>query len=1203
MANPSETFVHLHVHTEYSILDGAAKIQGLVDAAVADGQPAIAMTDHGNLHAAFEFYNTAKKAGIKPIIGMEAYVAPRVHRSDKTRTYFGDQGKNDVSYGAYTHMTILAKTTEGMQNLFRISSIAYAEGVFYKPRVDRELLRKYGKGLIGTTGCVSGEVATLLRFGRWDDAVETVREMQEIFGKENYYCELMRHNMALEKEVEPLLLKLAQETGMPLLATNDSHYVHDHDADSQAALLCVQSGATLDDPERFKFDGAGYYLKSAKQMRELFSDLPEACDNAVALAEGCEVEFEKRDLIPTFPVPEGETEASWFEKEVRAGMKRRFPNGVPEAQSKQVDYEIEMIIQMKFPGYFLVVADFIGWARSQGIRVGPGRGSAAGSIVAYALGITDLDPIEYGLIFERFLNPSRVSMPDIDVDFDDRRRGEVIKYVYQKYGEDRVAQIGTFNTIKAKAALKDSARVLGLPYSVGEKLTKAFPPPKLGNEISLSVIFDEKAERYAEASDLRNIIQTDPDCQKVYELALGLESLKRSTSVHAAGVIISKEPLIDVVPLMTREGEDGFITQFDQPPLEKLGLLKMDFLGLRNLTVLDDALDNIRANGLEAPVLEELKFDDEKTFKLLGAGDTLGVFQLDGDQMRVLLRMMKPTGFEDISAALALYRPGPMGVDAHVNYAKRKNNLQQNIPIHPTLKEPLAEILDVTYGLIVYQEQVMAAAQKVANFSLAQADVLRKAMGKKDADELAKLRASFSEGMQANGYSEEAVTALWDTLLPFSGYAFNRAHTACYGVISYWTGYMKANYPAEYMAALLTSVGDSKDKLAVYLSECRRMGLEVLSPDVNESTGRFTGKGNSIRFGMAAIRGVGEAVVDAIVETRKSKGEFKSFGDFLKKVPGSVCTKRTVESLIKAGAFDSLGHTRRALHQIFEAAVDSQASVKKKEATGQVDLFGDLFDDDPMQIDVPNVEEWNKKTKLAYERELLGLYVSDHPLIGRESQLANSADFSIGTFLAKSKDEIKDGETVTLAGLVTSVSTRIGKNSGKPYAMVVIEDFDGELQFMLAGKSFEEHAKALSPDMVVAVRGRVSERDDSRTINLYSLGVLDAPTEDDALVLRLRMDEKEATRGVLQALNGILAAHKGPNEVCIYLTNEGAKPKPFALPSRVKLSSELFAEIKLLLGSDCIMTEKALVEALAQAIPEANESPLVIEQTTLLGTD
>ena len=1199
-----DSFVHLHVHTEYSILDGAAKIDALVKAAAADGQPAIAMTDHGNVHAAYEFYNTAKKHGIKPIIGMEAYVAPQVHRSDRTRTYFGDGAKDDVSYGAYTHMTLLATSTEGMYNLFKLSSLAYMEGMFYKPRIDRELLRKYGKGLIGTTGCISGEIATLLHFGRYEDAVASVREFQEIFGKENYYCELMRHGVAREISTEPLLLKLAEETGMPLLATNDSHYVHDHDSVYQSALLAVQSNAQLDDPTRFKFDGSGYYVKTAAQMRELFADLPEAIENTLKIAERCEVEFPKRDLLPKFPVPEGETEASWFEKEVARGMAWRYPNGIPAAQAERAEYEIRVIKEMGFPGYFLVVADFIGWARKQGIRVGPGRGSAAGAIVAYALGITELDPVKYGLIFERFLNPERVSLPDIDVDFDDRRRGEVIRYVYERYGEDRVSQIGTFNTIKAKAALKDAARVLGYPYALGEKLTKAFPPPVLGKEISLSVLDDPNDERFKETSDLRAIFASDPDAQKVLELARGLEGLKRSTSVHAAGVIISRDPLVDVIPLMTRDGEDGVITQFDQPPLEKLGLLKMDFLGLRNLTVLDDALDNIRANGGEAPILEELDLDaDEKTYKLLGSGETLGVFQLDGGPMRALLRAMKPTGFEDISAAIALYRPGPMGMDTHNNYAKRKNKLQENQPVHATLKEPLAEILDPTYGLIVYQEQVMAAAQKVAQFSLGQADVLRKAMGKKDADELAKLRASFAEGMHANGFTEEAVTALWDTLLPFAGYAFNKAHSACYGVLSYWTAYMKANHPAEYMAALLTSVGDSKDKMAMYLSECRRMGLKVLSPDVNESVARFSGKGSQIRFGLAAVKGIGEAVVAEIERTRKEKGEFKSFGDFIKKVPGTVCSKRVIEALIKAGAFDSLGHSRRALASIFESAIDAQVAVKKNEASGQADLFGDLFEDDPISISVPEMGEWNNKIKLTYEREMLGLYVSDHPLSGRESQLANNSDFSIGTFLAKDKHELKDGETVTLAGLVTSVSNRVGKKSGKPYAMVTLEDFDGELQFMVSGKSLDEHTAVLQSDIVISVRGRVSERDDGRTINLYGLQLLEAVADDGPALLRLRLEEKAATRGVLQSLNEILRSHPGRCDVMIYLTG-ATKAKPFELPTKVRVSSELFAELKHLLGSDCVMSEQELLaEASALNTAEVEVVSLVVDESTLLSAD
>ena len=1197
----SKSFVHLHVHTEYSILDGAAKIDELMKAAVQMGMPAVAMTDHGNLHAAYEFVGAAKKAGIKPIIGMEAYVAPRVHRSDKTRTNFGDGGPDDVSSnGAYTHMTLLAKNTEGMYNLFRMSTMAYTDGIFYKPRIDRELLKKYGNGLIGTTGCAAGEINVLLRYGRWDDAVATVREMQEIFGKENYYCELMRHGIEIEERTEADLIRLARETGMPLLASNDLHYVHDHQAASQEALLCVQTNDTLDNPNRFRFGGSGFYLKSPEQMRELFKDLPEACDNTLKIAEQCNVEFAKQELMPKFPVPEGHTESSWFEHEVAEGMKRRFPDGVPELQAKQCAYEIDVIKSMGFPGYFLVVADFINWAKDQGIKVGPGRGSAAGAIVAYALGITALDPTKYGLIFERFLNPSRISMPDIDVDFDDRRRGDVIKYVYQKYGDDRVAQIGTFNTIKAKAALKDAARVLGFPYSAGEVLTKAFPPAVLGQEIELEDVMNQDRPRFKEAVSLRDIIQSDPDSQKIFDLARGMEGLKRSTSVHAAGVIISALSLVDVVPLMTREGESGYITQFDAGPLEKLGLLKMDFLGLRNLTVIEDALQNIKANGLEAPDLDNLDLDaDEKTYQLLAQGDTLGVFQLDGDAMRSLLRLMKPTSFEDISAAIALYRPGPMGVNAHTNYAKRKNGLQPNIPIHTSLEAPLEEVLGPTYGLIVYQEQVMAAAQKVASFTLAQADNLRKAMGKKDAKELDSLFESFKAGMLDNGFVEEAVTALWDTLLPFAGYAFNKAHSAAYGVLSYWTAYMKANHPAEYMAALLTSVGDTRDKLAIYLSACRKMNLEVLSPDVNESIGHFSGKDSHIRFGLAAVRGVGENVVAGIVEARTKQGNFTSFNDFLKKVPTQVCNKRTIESLIKAGAFDSLGHTRRSLMAVFEKAVDAEVSRKKEEAKGQMDLFGSLFEEDPTLVEIPNIEEFDKRTKLTLERETLGLYVSDHPLFGRESQLSSNSSHSIMEFIESEK--LEDGATASLSGLVTGIQNRVGKKSGKPYLLITIEDFDAELSFMLTGKSFTEYADQLKTDMVVTVRGRVNNRDDGRNISAYSVTVLDAPAEGEHLgKLHVRIANEKATRETLERLQYILKQNVGNSEFIITINSDGGS-RTYTLPQRVKYSSELIGELKVLLGMKAIVRDD---ENANNASESGEESPdevaaLEVEQRTL----
>ncbi|MGA1171489.1 MAG: DNA polymerase III subunit alpha, partial [Aquiluna sp.] len=814
-----KSFVHLHNHTEFSKLDGAARIKPLVEKASELGMPAIAMTDHGNTHGAYEFWKQATAAGIKPIIGMEAYLAPG-SRLEKTKVRWADGGDDDVSGGgAFSHLTIWATDIASMSNLFKLSSESYLSGYYFKPRIDRELLGQYGKGLIGTTGCPGGEVQTRLRLGQYDEALKTAAEFRDIFGKENYFVEVMDHALEIEKRVRDDLLRLAKDLGLPLVGTNDLHYVHKEDSVAHEALLCVQTGTNLDDPKRFKFESQEFYLKSASEMRSLFSEIPEAADNTLLIAERCEVNFEKQDLMPRFPVPEGGTEAEWFEKEVWRGMERRYPEGFSDRHREQAAYEIEVIVKMGFPGYFLVVSDFIRWAREQGIRVGPGRGSAAGSIVSYAMGITELDPLAHDLIFERFLNPERLSMPDIDVDFDDRRRPEVIRYVTEKYGADRVAQIVTFGTIKAKQALKDAARVLAKPYSVGEKLTKAMPPMVLGRVVSLDDVTNKESERYPEAAEFRELIENDEDNKQVFELAQGLESLKRQWGVHAAGVIMSAKPLMDVIPIMKREEDGAIITQFDQPPCEELGLLKMDFLGLRNLTVIDDTLANIELNRGEKVVLEDLDLDqDEKAYQLLSRGDTLGVFQLDGTNMRSLLRMLKPSEFEHISAVIALYRPGPMGMNSHTNYAQRKNGQQQSEGVHPELLEPLSEILDPTYGLIVYQEQVMAAAQKVAGYTLGQADLLRRAMGKKKPEELAKQFELFSEGMRKNGYSDQAVKALWDTLLPFADYAFNKAHSAGYGVLSYWTAYLKANFPAEFMAALLTSVGDSKDKLGVYLN-------------------------------------------------------------------------------------------------------------------------------------------------------------------------------------------------------------------------------------------------------------------------------------------------------------------------------------------------------------------------------------------------
>ncbi len=1169
MPSSGDSFVHLHVHSEYSMLDGAARVKPLIDAAVEQGMPAVAITDHGNVFGAFDFWKTATDAGIKPIIGTEAYLTPGTARQDRTRVRWGDGGEDDVSgAGSYTHMTLLSASTQGMHNLFRLSSRASIEGYYFKPRMDREILSQYSEGLIATTGCPSGEVQTRLRLGQYDEAKKAAAEFRDLFGKENFFCEIMDHGLGIERRIMSDLIRLAKELDLPLVATNDLHYTHAHDATSHAALLCVQSGSTLDDPNRFKFDADEFYLKSAAQMRQLFRDYPEACDNTLLIAERCDVQFNtSANYMPRFPVPAGETEETWFIKEVENGLHERYPAGIPAEVRKQADYEIGVISQMGFPGYFLVVADFINWSKRNGIRVGPGRGSGAGSMAAYAMKITDLDPLRHGLIFERFLNPDRVSMPDFDVDFDDRRRGEVIKYVTEKYGEERVAQIVTYGTIKAKQALKDSSRVLGFPFGMGEKLTKAMPPPVMGKDIPLTGIFDREHPRYKEAADIRGVVETDPEAKTVFDTALGLENLKRQWGVHAAGVIMSSDPLIDIIPIMKREQDGQIVTQFDYPACESLGLIKMDFLGLRNLTIINDALDNIEANRGIRPVLEELELDDRPAYDLLSRGDTLGVFQLDGGPMRSLLRLMKPDNFEDISALIALYRPGPMGANSHTNYALRKNQQQAITPIHPELAEPLFEILSTSYGLIIYQEQVMAIAQKVAGFSLGQADILRRAMGKKKKSELDKQFEGFASGMQANGYSMDAVNKLWEILLPFSDYAFNKAHSAAYGVVSYWTAYLKAHYPAEYMAALLTSVGDSKDKMAIYLNECRRMGIKVLPPDVNESIGFFAAVGSDIRFGLGAVRNVGSNVVDGIRAARESKGRFESFHDFLSKVPIHVANKRTIESLIKAGAFDSLGATRRALVEIHEDAVESAVSLKRNEANGQVDLFAGMFEFDEVHERVPDRPEWAKRDKLAFEREMLGLYVSDHPLAGLELQLAKHASTGIADLIAS--ESTQDGDTVTIAGLVTSVQHRTAKNSGNQYGLIQVEDFGGEMTVMFMGKAYQEFAPALVGDSIVVIRGRVSMRDDGMNLHAFSLFTPDLGQSLGSGPLVISLPDQRATTDTVKALNDVLIRHAGKNEVRLRLI-KGQTARVFEVPYPVSVSADLYGELKGLLGPNCL---------------------------------
>ncbi len=1177
----ADSFVHLHNHTEYSMLDGAAKIGPMLAEAQRLGMPAIGMTDHGNMFGASEFFNAATAAGITPIIGVEAYVAPG-SRFDTRRVQWGDPGQksDDVSGGgSYTHLTMVAENATGLRNLFKLTSLASFEGQLGKwNRMDAEIIAEHAEGIIATTGCPSGEVQTRLRLGQTAEAIESAARWREIFGPENYFLELMDHGLSIERRVRDGLLEIGAKLGIRPLATNDCHYVTRDAARNHEALLCVQTGKTLSDPNRFKFDGDGYYLKSAAEMRALWdNEIPGACDSTLLIAErvGSYADvWTPRDRMPIFPVPEGHTQATWLRHEVDAGLARRFPDGVPAEYTERAAYEIDVICDKGFPSYFLIVADLISYARSVDIRVGPGRGSAAGSLVAYALRITDIDPIPHGLLFERFLNPERTSMPDIDIDFDDRRRGEMVRYAAEKWGSDRVAQVITFGTIKTKAALKDAARVhYGQPgFAIADRITKALPPPIMAKDIPLAGITDPGHERYREAAEVRTLIDTDPDVRTIYETARGLEGLVRNAGVHACAVIMSSEPLIDAIPLWKRPQDGAVITGWDYPSCEAIGLLKMDFLGLRNLTIIGDAIENIRTNRGVDVVLEDLTLDDPATYELLSRGDTLGVFQLDGGPMRDLLRRMQPTGFEDIVAVLALYRPGPMGMNAHNDYADRKNGRQAITPIHPELAEPLRDILAETYGLIVYQEQIMRIAQKVAGYSLARADILRKAMGKKKREVLEKEFEGFSDGMKANGFSAGAIKALWDTILPFADYAFNKSHAAGYGLVSYWTAYLKANYPGEYMAGLLTSVGDDKDKAAVYLADCRKLGITVLPPDVNESELNFTSVGADIRFGLGAVRNVGANVVSSIVATRSEKGRFTDFSDYLNKIDIGACNKKVTESLIKAGAFDSLKHARKGLFLVHADAVDSVLGTKKAEAMGQFDLFGggsengDGGVDAVFTIKVPD-EEWDDKHKLALEREMLGLYVSGHPLDGVAHLLTAHVDTQIPAILEGS---VANDTQVRIGGILASVNRRLNKN-GMPWASAQLEDLTGGIEVMFFPQTYALFGADIVDDAVVVVGAKVRIQDDRTTVIVNDLVVPDFSNAVPNRPLVLTLPTRQCTLDKVTALKQVLARHPGTCAVHLRLVS-GERITALELDQalRVSPSSALMGDLKALLGPGCL---------------------------------
>ena len=1042
------SFTHLHVHTEYSMLDGASRLDDLVAKAAADGMPALGITDHGNMYGVLDFYRACKRQEINPVIGVELYQADDSRHERPSR-----RGKVDDSGGTteggkklYYHLIALAENNTGYKNLIQLASRAFMEGYYYKPRVDWEVLADHAEGVIATTGCLGGHVLQSLMNGDERAALEKAARMQDIFGKDNLFVELQDHGIPAQRETNPKLLEIARKIGAPLLVTNDSHYTEQHDHTSHDALLCVQTGSLMSDPDRFKFHGDQHYLKTAAEMRADWSHVPEACDNTLWIAERANVEIEfGKPLLPDFPIPEAFSGADDYLLHLTMeGAKKRWGSALSDEITERLAFELDVIKSMGFSSYFLITWDLIRHAREANIRVGPGRGSAAGCAVAYCLWITDLDPIKYDLLFERFLNPSRISMPDIDMDFDSRYRDEMIRYAAERYGRDHVAQIVTFSQIKARAAVRDGARVLGYPYAVGDKVAKAMPPLVMGRDTPLKYCF-EKSEKYADgykaAAELRAMVETDADVASVVDVAKGLEGLRRQDGIHAAAVVITKDPLTDYLPIQ-RKPEAGVditeapvVTQYEMHGVEELGLLKMDFLGLRNLDVISDTLELIeKVHGVQVDI-DSVPLDDEPTYELLREGRSIGVFQLESAPMRALMRSMAPTEFEDVAALVALYRPGPMAANMHNDYADRKNGRQESVPFHPDA----AEILGGTYNLCIYQEELMQLAQKFAGYDLAQADNLRKAMGKKIREKIQAERAGFVDGCEAQGYGRELGEELFDTMEPFADYAFNKSHSYGYGFVSYQTAYLKANYPVEYLACLLTSVKGNLDKAAIYLNECRQMGINVLVPDVNRSELDFTsvpdpdgGGLNAIPFGLSAVRNVGEGLVQLLLDERKANGPFESFIDFCERVDYQVLNKRTLESLIKAGAFDSLGHPRKGLLLAFEDIIDKTVSARREHDMGVMTLFGALGDDDdqPATFDdrqaIPN-ETFDKSQRLAFEKEMLGLYVSDHPLMGFEEALAAKTEGTLADL-----ETMEDGHSIVVGGVVTGLQKKWTKK-GEPH--------------------------------------------------------------------------------------------------------------------------------------------------------------------------
>lgn len=1145
-------FVHLHVHTEYSLLDGSAKIKELVLRAKELGMDSIAITDHGAMYGAVEFYKAALEAGIKPIIGCEVYVAPD--------SRLMKDAKNSGSY----HLVLLAENNEGYQNLIKLVSHGFIDGFYYKPRIDKELLRKHHKGLIASSACLAGEVARNIINVSYEKAKEAALEYLDIFGEGNFFLELQDHGMREQKQVNMALVRMSEETGIPLIATNDSHYIYKEDAEPHDILLCIQTAKTILDEDRMRYEGGQFYVKSPEEMYDLFSYAPEALENTAKIAERCNVSFQFHELkLPQFDVPQGKTANQYLREVCESGFREKYPEGKKEWKER-LEYELSTIENMGYVDYFLIVWDFIKYAKDNGIIVGPGRGSAAGSMVSYCLSITTIDPLKYDLIFERFLNPERVSMPDIDIDFCYERRQEVIDYVIRKYGEDHVAQIITFGTMAARAAIKDVGRALAMPYADVDRISKMIPT-ELGITIKKALAMNP---------DLQKAYETEEDTHRLIDTSLRLEGLPRHSSTHAAGVVICKKPVVEYVPLSANEGQVN--TQYTMTLLEELGILKMDFLGLRTLTVIQNAVQEVERIHEIKINIDNIPDDDEAVYQLISQGKTEGVFQLESAGMKQFMRELQPKRLEDLIAGISLYRPGPM--DFIPKYVKGKNNPENIQYTHKSL-EP---ILKNTYGCIVYQEQVMQIVRDLAGYSLGRSDLVRRAMSKKKASVMAEERKNFVYGVGdevpgcvKNGIPVEVAEKIFDEMTDFAKYAFNKSHAACYAVVGYQTAWLKAHYPVEFMAALMTSVMDNAGKVSSYIEECKKMGIALLPPDINEGYAHFSVSDGKIRFGLAAIKNVGRGVVNALVAERDREGLFQSMTEFCNRMETGEVNKRSFESLIKAGAMDSLGGARSQYMAIYKSILDGIGQARKNNIEGQLNLFElDMGEGNyQLQDDLPNVAEFVPRDKLAMEKEVLGIYVSGHPLAEYEDSLRRKISHSSIDFLPREEEEerqqIPDETKVIVGGMIASVSVKYTRNNDK-MAFLTLEDFQGTMEIVVFPKVYQQYSELLLEEAVILVKGRsnVSADGEAKVIasQMQILHLEETkPAENEKTTASVWLKIAQNREVPLQQITAILGRFRG--EIPVYIYQESTKEKRKADKKNwVDGSFDLQEELKLLLG-------------------------------------